>query len=88
MESKTSNQDFDVEQVVDEKNQAIHEEFQTGALAPEDAEFLNNFPEKRRRAILCKVDVSRIFLDSRSQLLINLVAYHSHACLTLSDGIS
>ncbi|KAF0327783.1 major facilitator superfamily transporter [Colletotrichum asianum] len=47
----------DIEQVAQEKNSVAHSEFQQNSgMSPEDADFLANFPEERKKKAVRKVD--------------------------------
>lgn len=52
-------QTLDIERELsrDEKSGTMHSEHM-GGLTSEDADFLNNFPEERKKAVVRKVDVS------------------------------
>lgn len=54
----TQTQDIEREFSRDEKSGIMHNEHAQGGLSQEDADFLNNFPEERKKAIIRKVDVS------------------------------
>ncbi|QGI77157.1 unnamed protein product [Fusarium fujikuroi] len=52
----TQTQDIEREFSRDEKSGIMHNEHAQGGLSQEDADFLNNFPEERKKAIIRKVD--------------------------------
>lgn len=54
----TQTQDIEREFSRDEKSGIMHHEHAQGGLSQEDADFLNNFPEERKKAVIRKVDVS------------------------------
>jgi len=54
----TQTQDIEREFSRDEKSGIMHNEHAQGGLSLEDADFLNNFPEERKKAVIRKVDVS------------------------------
>ncbi|KAK6711375.1 hypothetical protein SNK03_005765 [Fusarium graminearum] len=54
----TQNLDIERELSRDEKSGTMHSEHMGGGLSQEDADFVNNFPEERKKAVVRKVDVS------------------------------
>ncbi|RKL19719.1 hypothetical protein BFJ68_g3198 [Fusarium oxysporum] len=54
----TQTQDIEREFSRDEKSGIMHNEHAQGGLSQEDADFLNNFPEERKKAVIRKVDTN------------------------------
>ncbi|KAG4252881.1 hypothetical protein FPRO03_08330 [Fusarium proliferatum] len=67
----TQTQDIEREFSRDEKSGIMHNEHAQGGLSQEDADFLNNFPEERKKAIIRKVDWRLIPM----LVLLYLIAY-------------
>lgn len=79
----------DLEQVPTEKDTAVHAEFRRGGLSQEDADFLANFSDERKKKVIRKVDVgvnlkSGLYTDC---LLTITVATCAYARSTLLDGL-
>ncbi|EGU88786.1 hypothetical protein FOXB_00708 [Fusarium oxysporum f. sp. conglutinans Fo5176] len=67
----TQTQDIEREFSRDEKSRIMHNEHAQGGLSQEDADFLNNFPEERKKAVIRKVDWRLIPM----LVLLYLIAY-------------
>lgn len=63
--TRTSHELRDVESIPLEKDQVVHKEFRQGGLSQHDLDFLDNFPEDRKKAVIRKVDVGISILASR-----------------------
>lgn len=57
--NRPSTDSLDVGRVDDEKHraEADHTEGQLGGITQEDVDFVNNFPEDRKKRVLSKIDV-------------------------------
>ncbi|ESU10106.1 hypothetical protein FGSG_03161 [Fusarium graminearum PH-1] len=67
----TQNLDIERELSRDEKSGTMHSEHMGGGLSQEDADFVNNFPEERKKAVVRKVDMRLIPM----LVLLYLIAY-------------
>ncbi|QPC70605.1 hypothetical protein HYE68_001357 [Fusarium pseudograminearum] len=67
----TQNLDIERELSRDEKFGTMHSEHMGGGLSQEDADFVNNFPEDRKKAVVRKVDMRLIPM----LVLLYLIAY-------------
>ena len=82
-------QTLDIERELsrDEKSGTMHSEHM-GGLAQQDADFLNNFPEERKKAVIRKVDVSLSKTAvNRLVLLTQTDAAHPYARTLVLDSI-
>ena len=60
--ARTSLELRDVESIPHEKNVVQHKEFRQGGLSQEDLDFVDHFPEDRKKKVIRKVDVSNLCL--------------------------
>ncbi|RBQ74805.1 hypothetical protein FVER14953_20288 [Fusarium verticillioides] len=67
----TQTQDIEREFSRDEKSGIMHNEHAQNGLSQEDADFLNNFPDERKKTIIRKVDWRLIPM----LVLLYLIAY-------------
>ena len=83
----TQTPDIERELSRDEKSGTMHAEHM-GGLSENDADFVNNFPEDRKKAVVRKVDVScPMATDSSDAILTWTDATHPYACTFVSDRI-
>lgn len=77
------------EEAVKEKTFVDHSEHQHGGLSEEDADFLNSFPEDRRKKIIRKVDVSALLVPSKLlRVVTNSVANCAYVSSLVFDCLS
>lgn len=69
--NRVSSESRDIEQVPQEKDTAVHNEYSRGGLSQGDIDFVANFPEERKKKILTKVDWRLVPM----LVLLYLVAY-------------
>ena len=80
----TQTPDIERELSRDEKSGTMHAE-NIGGLSENDADFVKNFPEDRKKAVIRKVDVScPMAKDSSDVILTWTDATHPYACTSLS----
>lgn len=69
--NRVSSESRDIEQIPQEKDTAIHNEYSRGGMSQGDIDFVANFPEDRKKKVLTKVDWRLIPM----LVLLYLVAY-------------
>lgn len=77
----------DVETVPAEKQKANHVEYQSRGLSPEDADFLANFPEDKKKKVIRKVDVRMAPSLDRNSGLTGVAEACSDAASALPHGL-
>lgn len=79
----------DIGEALKEKTFVDHSEHQRGGLSEEDTDFLNNFPEERRKKIIRKVDVSALLVPSKFlRVVTNSVANCAYVSSLVFDCLS
>lgn len=69
--NRLSSESRDIEQVPQEKDTAVHNEFSRGGMSQEDIDFVANFPDERKKVIIRKVDFRLVPM----LVLLYLIAY-------------